>query len=71
VRILVTFISTVPETGGLFLLGSFLVLAGLVLRRVFAKVEKDEPAPARVAEQPRLKAFDQKAVFSQPVSGQL
>jgi hypothetical protein len=66
-----TFVSSVPETNALFLLGLFLVLAGLVLRRVFAKVAKDVPAPLRVPEQPRLKAFDQKAVFSRPISGQL
>jgi hypothetical protein len=40
VVMIMSLLASLPETSGLFLMGTFLILAGLILRRVFHMVEK-------------------------------
>jgi hypothetical protein len=47
---ILTSLSNLPETMGLFLIGLVLILSGIVLRRVFLTFETAVPASSRNAE---------------------
>lgn len=67
---ILSLLTSLPETSSLFLVGTFMILAGLVLRRVFNAVEKGiASVSSRSAEtrQNPLK-LDHKDVLSHPVS---
>jgi hypothetical protein len=70
---IMSLLTSLPETGSLFLMGTFLILAGLILRRVFhmfgngiTEMSKQD----RRARQNPLK-LDQEEVMSHPISPRL
>jgi hypothetical protein len=50
VHIILTSLSNLPETTGLFLIGLVLIVSGIVLRRVFLTLDGAVPAPGQNAE---------------------
>lgn len=47
---ILTSLSNLPETMGLFLIGLILIISGIVLRRVFLTLETAVPAPSQNVE---------------------
>ena len=66
---LMSFLATLPETGNLFLLGSLLIIAGLVLRRLFSLMQPGSNS----AEAPELtrSTLGQEKALSQQISPQV
>jgi hypothetical protein len=50
VHIILTFVSALPETTGLFLVGFVLILSGVVLRRVLVMFERGIPGSVKSAD---------------------
>jgi hypothetical protein len=50
VHIILTFVSALPETTGLFLVGFVLILSGVVLRRVLVMFERGMPGSVKSAD---------------------
>ena len=50
VNMILTSLSNLPETTGLFLIGLVLIVSGVVLRRVFVTLESAVPASSHNAE---------------------
>jgi len=50
VHMILTSLSNLPETMGLFLVGLVLIISGIVLRRVFLTLGTTVPAPGQTAE---------------------
>jgi hypothetical protein len=68
---LMSYFAALPETGNLFLLGSLLIVAGLVLRRLRSMIQA--PADSRESLETRRSTLElpQEKGLSQPVSPQL
>jgi hypothetical protein len=70
---IMSLLTSLPETSSLFLMGTVLILAGLVLRRVFRMVEKGIAAISKRNDESRpvtLK-LDREEALSRPLSPRL
>jgi len=55
VTMIMSLLTNLPETSGLFLMGTFLILAGLVLRRIFRMLENGDAGVSKRGPQSRQK----------------
>jgi hypothetical protein len=70
VHMLMSFLATLPETGNLFLLGSVLIIAGLVLRRLFSIMQPDSNSQEASEPGGTTLGLPQEKSLSQPMSPQ-
>jgi hypothetical protein len=70
---IMSLLTSLPETSSLFLMGTVLILAGLVLRRVFRMVEKGIAAISKGNEdsRPGTLQLDREEALSRPLSPRL
>jgi len=73
VTMIMSLLTNLPETSGLFLMGTFLILAGLVLRRIFRMLENGDAGVSKRGPQSRQNhlKLDQEEIMSQPMSPRL